>query len=479
MSSVSPQTSEISSKSESASEKADVTLTKGHIERIEAIVGDESDQVHHCAAADGSETPISCLPRQIESLVKQDGRNTHGHEPTHSHDRKTTQIAANIDVTANIVDTRTQRMNQESNFDLTSIFQAHKASDDTVNAYDGRSDGSFDGVIDGSFGRGYESREGMDSDVGCRLLSDLWNCQSGEQRISEHGHDAMSDPTAEFTMEENKFLEKYIDENNKINELGLKRKIEVDGHKTTQIEDFLDCISKPFLKKFPYRDPATAKSKIKPDLRKLQYSEVDWPQKFRKHILRRFAQFRWHEKNWAQWAGETNEQSEEDEDEGEDEDGEGTDYNSSGAEDDEGEDIGDMEGTHKQVSNEESGKRDINEQQAHYKHNPRREDEEMLEGSLGNAGSTSEPTKSTELITEAHDDSRAMGEEAGHPALWPRGPTYSSVSIGKDYMIPPSDPLYPFTLLQQTHDSWVRMLQLLLGMSPHSWAQCDEGEVKW
>ncbi|KAG8702410.1 hypothetical protein FRC11_011511 [Ceratobasidium sp. 423] len=278
----------------------------------------------------------------------------------------------------------------------------------------------------------------------------------------------MSDPTAEFTMEENKFLEKYIDKNNKINELGPKRKIEVDGHKTTQIEDFLDCISKLFLKKFPYQDPATAKSKIKPDLHKLQYSKVDWPQKFRKCILRRFAQFRQHEKNWAQWAGETNEQSKEDEDKDEDE--EGTDYNSSSAEDDKGEDIGNMEGTHKQASNKES---------AHYKHDPRSKDEEMLEGSPGNAGSTLEPTKSTELIAEAHDDSGAMGEEAGHPALWPQGPTYSSVSIGEDYMIPPSDPLYPFTLLWWTHDSWVCMLRLLLGMSLHSWAQCDEGEVKW
>ncbi|KAG8680279.1 hypothetical protein FRC11_002694, partial [Ceratobasidium sp. 423] len=174
-------------KNESASEKANVTLTKGHIERIEAIVGDESDQAHHCAAADGPETPISRLPRQIESLVKRDGGNTHGHEPMRSHDRKTTQIAANIDVAANIVDTRTQRMNRESNFDLPSIFQAHKASDDAVNAYDGRSDGGFDGVIDGSFGRGYESGEGVDSDVGRRLSSDLWNCQSGEQCISEHG----------------------------------------------------------------------------------------------------------------------------------------------------------------------------------------------------------------------------------------------------------------------------------------------------
>ncbi|KAG8706197.1 hypothetical protein FRC11_008431 [Ceratobasidium sp. 423] len=237
----------------------------------------------------------------------------------------------------------------------------------------------------------------------------------------------MSDPTAEFTMEENKFLEKYMDENNKINELGPKRKIKVDRHKTTWIEDFLDCISKPFLKKFPYQDPATAKSKIKPDLCKLQYSEVDWPQNFQKHILRRFAQFRWCEKNRAQWVGETNEQSEEDEEEDEDE--EGTNYNSGSAEDDKGEDIGDMEGTHKQESNKESGERDINEQQAHYKHDPRSEDEEMLEGSPGNAGSTSEPTKSTELIAEAHDDGRAMGEEAGHPALWPQGPTYSSVSI--------------------------------------------------
>ncbi|KAG8703467.1 hypothetical protein FRC11_010701, partial [Ceratobasidium sp. 423] len=173
-------------KNKSASEKADGTLTQGHIECIEAIVGDESDQLHDCTAADGSETPISRLPRQIESLVKWDGGNTHGHEPTRSHDRKTTQIAANIDVAANIVDTHTQRMNRESNFDLPSIFQAHKASDDAVNAYDGRSDGGFDGVIDGSFGRGYESREGVDSDVGRRLSSDLRNCQSGEQCISEH-----------------------------------------------------------------------------------------------------------------------------------------------------------------------------------------------------------------------------------------------------------------------------------------------------
>ncbi|KAG8728822.1 hypothetical protein FRC11_010117, partial [Ceratobasidium sp. 423] len=97
------------------------------------------------------------------------------------------QIAANIDVTANIVDTRTQRMNWESNFDLLRIFHDHKASDDAVNAYDARSYGGFDGVIDGLFGRGYESGEGVDSDVGCRLSSDLRNCQSGEQRISEHG----------------------------------------------------------------------------------------------------------------------------------------------------------------------------------------------------------------------------------------------------------------------------------------------------
>ncbi|KAG8728198.1 hypothetical protein FRC11_011617, partial [Ceratobasidium sp. 423] len=145
-------------------------------------------------------------------------------------------------------------------------------------------------------------------------------------------------------------------------------------------------------------------------------------------------------------------------DEDEDEDEEGTDYNSGGVEDDEGEDIGNMEGTHKQESDEESGERDIDEQQAHYKHDPRSEDEEMLEGSPGNAGSTAEPTKSTELIAEAHDDSGATGEEAGHPALWPRGPKYSSVPVGEDYMIPPSDPLYPFTLLRQTHDSWAHTL---------------------
>ncbi|KAG8751574.1 hypothetical protein FRC11_009267, partial [Ceratobasidium sp. 423] len=57
-------------------------------------------------------------------------------------------------------------------------------------------------------------------------------------------------------------------------------------------------------------------------------------------------------KNQAQWVGETNEQSKEDEDGDGDE--EGTDYNSGSVEDDEGEEIGNMEGTHKQESNEES-----------------------------------------------------------------------------------------------------------------------------
>ncbi|KAG8729915.1 hypothetical protein FRC11_007752, partial [Ceratobasidium sp. 423] len=171
----------------SANDEADGTLTEGRIKRIEAILEDENDRAHDCAAVDGPETPVSRLQRQAESLVKWDGGNTHGHEPMRSHDRKTTQIAANIDVAANIVNTRTRRTSRESNFDLPSIFHAHKASDDAVNAYYARSDGGFDGVIDGSFGRGYESGEGVDSDVGRKLSSDLWNCQSGGQRISEHG----------------------------------------------------------------------------------------------------------------------------------------------------------------------------------------------------------------------------------------------------------------------------------------------------
>ncbi|KAG8685652.1 hypothetical protein FRC11_010275, partial [Ceratobasidium sp. 423] len=110
--------------------------------------------------------------------------------------------------------------------------------------------------------------------------------------------------------------------------------------------------------------------------------------------------------------------------------------------------------------------------------NERINDNQEVQGPIaGDVGSMGQNEGTTEMSTETEVGIESV-EGDQHPALWPEGTNYPSPSRDQDYTIGPSDPMHTFTIMESTYTSWQQSLRMLWGLSEHSWARCDQIELK-